>query len=123
MLKDSFYKIIKISEISDTEISSEIKLNPNHEIYKGHFPNNPIVPGVVSVQIINEILSEHLENEFMISNAKSIKFTSIINPNINTTLIINIKYSFTEQTSYKINAKIFFKETVFLKFRGIFSIK
>ena len=36
----------------------KIRLNPDHEIYRAHFPGNPITPGVCIVQIISEVLGE-----------------------------------------------------------------
>jgi len=122
MLLNNFYKTQQISSQSDNEIIAKIILNPDHEIYKGHFPNNPVVPGVVSVQIVNEILSEHLEKKLLTSSAKSIKFPAMINPNVNPQLFVKIKYTENEDNSYKITAQIFFEYLIFLKFSGSFSI-
>jgi len=122
MLLNNFYKTQQISSQSDNEIIAKIILNPDHEIYKGHFPNNPVVPGVVSVQIVNEILSEHLEKKLLTSSAKSIKFPAMINPNVNPQLFVKIKYTENEDNSYKITAQIFFEDLIFLKFSGSFSI-
>jgi len=122
MLLNNFYKTQQISSQSDNEIIAKIVLNPDHEIYKGHFLNSPVVPGVVSVQIVNEILSEHLEKKLMTSSAKSIKFPAMINPNVNPQLFVKIKYNENEDYSYKITAQIFFEDLIFLKFSGSFSI-
>ena len=121
MLLNDFFKITTLKNATECELIAEIELNPNHKIYKGHFPGNPVVPGVVSVQMINEILSEHLKIKLMTSKARSIKFTSMINPKANPNLIFKINYSVTEDKNYKVIAQIFFEETVFLKFNGILS--
>ena len=122
MLLNNFYKTQHISSQSDNEIIAKIILNPEHDIYKGHFPNNPVVPGVISIQIVNEILSEHLEKNLMTSSAKSIKFPAMINPNVNPQLFVKIKYTKNEDNSYKVTAQIFFEDLIFLKFSGSFSI-
>ena len=121
MLLNDFFKISTLKNITDSELIAEIKLNPDHKIYKGHFPGNPVVPGVASIQIINEVLSEHLKIQLMTSKAQNIKFTSMINPKINPILFIKIKYSETEDDNFKVFAQITFEETVFLKFKGTFS--
>ncbi len=121
MLFNDLYKILKINKTTDNELIAEIKINTGHKIFDGHFPNNPVVPGIVSVQIINEILSQHLDKKLMTSKARSIKFPAMINPNITPKLLIKINYSPTEKDNYKINAQIYFKETVFLKFNGTFT--
>ena len=121
MLINDFFNISSFKESAENVLIAEIILNPEHKIYKGHFPGNPVVPGVVSVQIINEVLSEHLSIKLMTSKAKSIKFTSMISPKINPILNISINYLKTEDENYKVNAQITFEETVFLKFNGTFS--
>ena len=121
MLLNDFFKISTLKNITDSELIAEIKLNPDHKIYKGHFPGNPVVPGVASIQIINEVLSEHLKIQLMTSKAQNIKFTSMINPKINPILFIKIKYAETEDDNFKVFAQITFEEIVFLKFKGTFS--
>src|SRR6187431_2771577 len=74
-----FFQIESI-EKSDQQFRVRIKLNPDHEIYKGHFPGNPVVPGVTMVQIIKEILKEIYKKEFTMNQASQLKFLSIINP-------------------------------------------
>ena len=121
MLQNKFFIITNQNQVSDNEISTEIKINPEHEIFNGHFPNNPVVPGVVSVQIINEILSEHLSLQLTTSKARSIKFSSMINPNINSKLNVNIVFLESDNKDYKVKATISYKEITFLKFNGVLS--
>ncbi len=121
MLQNKFFTITNKNQVSDNEISTEIKINSEHKIFNGHFPNNPVVPGVVSVQIINEILSEHLSLQLTTSKARSIKFSSMINPNINSKLNVNIIFLKNDNKNYKVKATINYEETTFLKFNGIFS--
>ena len=120
MLKNNFFKILEIKETGGNELIAGIKLNTEHQIFDGHFPGNPVVPGVVSIQMINEILSERLGKKLMLTKARNIKFPAMINPNINPELHFQIKYSKQEEETYKINAQIYFEDTVFLKFNGIF---
>ena len=51
MLLENFYKIIHIKEREDGKQAIEIELNPGHVLYQGHFPGQPVVPGVGSVVI------------------------------------------------------------------------
>ena len=54
MLLENFYKIIHIKEREDGKQEIEIELNPGHVLYQGHFPGQPVVPGVCTLQIIKE---------------------------------------------------------------------
>ena len=57
-LLENFYKETASTYTSEKSsvFNSIIELNPEHGIYKGHFPYVPVAPGVCLVQIIKEIL-------------------------------------------------------------------
>ncbi len=45
VLEGIFYKVIKIEKPEENSYNVEVELNPEHEIYEGHFPEQPVVPG------------------------------------------------------------------------------
>ena len=51
MLLENFYKIIHIKEREDGKQAIEIELNPGHVLYQGHFPGQPVVPGVCTLEL------------------------------------------------------------------------
>ena len=56
MLLDNFYTILS-SESSDSTIwTIQVKLNPGHPVYQGHFPGHPVVPGVCLLQLTSVFL-------------------------------------------------------------------
>lgn len=57
-----------------------IRLNPEHYIFKAHFPGNPIVPGVCQVKIISELIENYLGRRVVLSGIKNIKYLSVIVP-------------------------------------------
>ena len=52
---NDFFKIVSIDVENDT-IRCKVQLNSEHEIYRVHFPGNPVTPGVCLVQMAEEIL-------------------------------------------------------------------
>jgi 3-hydroxyacyl-[acyl-carrier-protein] dehydratase len=74
--------IYEISSLSSTEqeIRAGIIFNKDHPVFTGHFPGNPIVPGVVQVQVMKDLLENALGSKIFLNAAKSIKFLSMINP-------------------------------------------
>lgn len=93
----------------------QIAFNPNHEIFEGHFPGNPIVPGVCMLQICKELLAEVLKKEIVISKIDFIKFMKIIHPQNDEfyTLSLNI-------SSPDFNASISRDENVYFKLKATF---
>jgi 3-hydroxyacyl-[acyl-carrier-protein] dehydratase len=118
MLLKEFYTVEMLKQIGPDEISATIKLNPAHEIYKGHFPGQPVVPGVVSIQIINELLSGHINQSLITLSARNIKFPSMIDPRKTPILDIKINYKPSDSSQIKVNASIFKDDMIFLKFNG-----
>ena len=117
MLKD-FYKILETKKTKENNILSKIRINPQHQIFEGHFPNLPVVPGVCLMQMIKEILSKHLNKKLMLTKAANIKFLSMVNPNEQDTLFVEQEYKVSGE-EIKVNAKIFFKDITYVKFRGL----
>lgn len=102
MILNNFYTY-KMLTLSDDKLNAEIVLNPEHEIYKGHFPEMPITPGVCQIQMVKEILSKELKRDFKIDSAKDIKFLNMINPNETNVLNLDLKLSTLENNELKIN--------------------
>ena len=100
-------------------ISAQIRLNPKHEIFKGHFPGKPIMPGVCMIQIIKELTEGSLGSDLFLSIASNVKFMAIINPETNPTLTIDINLAELDG-SIKIKSTTTFGETVALKLSATF---
>lgn len=57
-----------------------IILNPDHLIYKAHFPGQPVTPGVCILQMLQELLSVGMDKQLFIKNIKNAKFISMMSP-------------------------------------------
>ena len=55
-------------------------LNPDHLIYKAHFPGQPVTPGVCMLQMISELLSVQEGKQLYIKSIKNAKFISMMSP-------------------------------------------
>jgi 3-hydroxyacyl-[acyl-carrier-protein] dehydratase len=122
-LLTGFYTEISSTHSADNAavFSSTIRLNAEHEIYKGHFPQVPVAPGVVLVQIIKEILMDKFQKELRLTEGDNIKFLALINPKEITDFQIDFSVkqvdgSIETSASYMNNGKSF------TKFKGRFRI-
>ncbi|MCK5168402.1 MAG: 3-hydroxylacyl-ACP dehydratase [Bacteroidales bacterium] len=124
MLLKDFYTIIELDSSDKENVKAIIDLNKEHEIYEGHFPGNPVVPGVCLTQLIKEIM-ETVENmELSLVYADNIKFMAVVNPEINNRLQIDLKVKYdTEQELIKVNSVTHFNDQIFYKFKGNFIAK
>ncbi len=123
MLINSFFNISSINkDETNTKFNVVIELNPQHSIYEGHFPDNPVVPGVCMQQMVKETLSVILEKTLLLSKADNIKFLSIIIPNVNKVLKLNINIRSSENNLIKIDSNIADEEIIFFKYNASFKI-
>jgi 3-hydroxyacyl-[acyl-carrier-protein] dehydratase len=115
MLRNDFYTILSKNVINENSFSATISINEKHDIFNGHFPQNPVVPGVCMLQMVKDLLEDELQKTVHLKSIGNVKFTAVVNPTQNPTLDIKITYELTDGKSYKINSIISSKEVVFLK--------
>lgn len=59
----------------------ELQFGPDHPAFDGHFPNAPIVPGVVILDNIFRFFEENVQRGISIDGLESAKFRSPLLPN------------------------------------------
>ena len=123
MLLKDFYTIAELENNTET-VKAIIDLNKDHEIYKGHFPGNPVVPGVCLTQLIKEVMETVEKKELQLVYANNIKFMSVVNPEVNSRLQLDLKVKHdSEENIIKVDCVTHFNETIFYKFKGNFKAK
>ncbi|MBQ0152938.1 MAG: 3-hydroxyacyl-ACP dehydratase [Chryseobacterium sp.] len=93
---------------------AQITLNPDHAIFKGHFPGNPVTPGVCMMQIIKELTEEFTSSQLFLKSATNVKFMAIINPFETPDLEIQLDIKETDE-EVKVKNVSLFGETIALK--------
>ncbi|MBE0648087.1 MAG: 3-hydroxyacyl-ACP dehydratase [Bacteroidales bacterium] len=129
MLKGTFFRIEQITEnksdsLPGTPTSSYcigISLDPDHSLYEGHFPGNPVVPGVCQIRMITEIVSEIRGKEVRLVEADNIKFLSMINPKDHPQLTVDCTIKENEEGIIRVTASLSDHEQVFFKYKSIFA--
>ena len=112
MLIKDFYTVESFT-FSEEVVNATILLNPGHDVYKGHFPGQPVVPGVIQIQILREMTEQALKTELFISELTSAKYLNMIVPD-NHPLMAELTFKTTEE-GYRINGVLKNNETVFSK--------
>ncbi len=118
ILDDTFYSVSSL-EANEGFIEARLKINAEHAIFEGHFPGNPITPGVVQMEIIKELLSLHFARPIQMISMSNSKFLTILNPN--ETPEIDVKITISEvEDQLKVSAQISAGEVVYLKLAGVY---
>lgn len=120
ILKNDFYSIGLLQQETGS-INALLQLNPEHAVFAGHFPGQPVVPGVCMVQMVKEILETVTGHALQLKTADHIKFLSMVNPQESVELKATITYTL-DADEIKVTAALYKSETVCLKMKGLFSI-
>lgn len=115
-----FYTIESI-QTEDAKILATIVLNEKHPIFKGHFEQMPVVPGVCQTQIIKELLQKNSNTNLILTKGDNIKFLATIVPTQHKIIQVEIVYKLVEN-GYVVDAKFYLENTTFTKFKGTFTV-
>ncbi len=120
MLKGDFFSVSSL-EISGSDIKAELLINKDHKIFSGHFPGQPVVPGVCMMQMVKELVEELAGKKTNLYKAHEMKFVALIDPSKNNLISAALKY---QEADGKLNvtASFFKEELIHFKFKGQFDI-
>ncbi|SFB06432.1 hotdog family protein [Algoriphagus aquimarinus] len=110
---------ISIITQEETESLCAVKVLSTSSVFEGHFPGNPILPGVIMVESVRTALNQLFQKEYRLMSALSIKFLAVLNPNEHVDVQMGIKHSSVEE-GLKIDANLFCGEKIFFKMKGVY---
>lgn len=116
LLNDFFY--IREKEITDSTVLATIDIDPKHIIFEGHFPGQPVVPGVCMMQMFTEIMETVVGMKLTVRKSDHLKFLAVINPLESPTIQVSFTYEKKEGNEIVVSGKFYKEELNFLKFKA-----
>lgn len=120
MLLKDFYKVVSIENSAENKYLVLIHINAEHDVFKGHFPGNPIMPGVCMMQIIKEITEQILGQSLFMQSLSNVKFMALINPFNTPELRLELDISMTDTDLVKVKNVTYFDDTLALKLNSVY---
>ncbi|MBP7781042.1 MAG: hypothetical protein KA051_02815 [Paludibacteraceae bacterium] len=105
MLLDNYFYIEK-QEKDEEDFLFLVRLNTEHPIFNGHFPGNPISPGVCNIQMIKECAERIMGCQLRLDNIKQCKFSNLIIPSSELRITISIRLQQIEGDRIKLHGII-----------------
>lgn len=105
--------------ILDEMLQSDIfrlHTNASHPIYKAHFPQHPVTPGVCIVKLIEDLMAQRLGINLQLKRVKNLKFIQPIIPSEALNLEVNFQEMQMKDGFVWGKGAITSGETVFTKF-------
>ena len=69
--------------MTETNITSSVTTDSNSPWFSGHFPDNPILPGIAQLKIVVDILAKEFADKLCITGLSRVKFRKIVRPGEN----------------------------------------
>ncbi len=122
MLRDKYFSFRGL-DANENSFEYTVTLNPEHEIYNGHFPGRPVSPGVCSIQMIRECCEDALCKPMKITAISTCRFLNVLTPAKGKALQIKLNLNEEEDRTVKVDASICNEETTFVTLKCTLSPK
>ena len=117
MLLNDLFTFSELEESSDSVLKFKIEIMENHAIFDGHFPGNPVMPGVCQMDMVKEVLSSYYEKELVFNSVADMKFINMWLPKEENNVFLDISTDKIEN-GFKIKASIYSGTKTYFKLRG-----
>ena len=105
MFQDNLFSIISENK-TDNQADFIILLDGKHPIYKGHFPNEAITPGVCIIQMAVDLFSHTMQQAHHLVKAKNVKFLQIIRPDDHPEIHYRLTWEKTEEGLFTVKVLV-----------------
>lgn len=120
MLSNDLFYVGQVEQ-EGAVVKAMVTLNAGHKIFEGHFPGQPVLPGVCMLQMIKEILESVTGSALQLSSSDHIKFLSMIDPRTTPGLQVTIQYQSAGGTIQTISSLVS-GATTFFKMKAGFAV-
>jgi 3-hydroxyacyl-[acyl-carrier-protein] dehydratase len=122
MLIKNYYTVTGRHTEGDTSVF-EISLNADCEVYRGHFPNEPISPGVCNIQMIKECAELVVCKPLIMNNLQQCRLTTLVTPLEHPNVEVRLQLTETENETFKLHATLGKGEDIYLEMIAELSVE
>lgn len=118
LLEDKkLYTITDYEAVNTDTAYIRLRINPSCEVFKGHFPGFPVVPGVCSMETVKECAEKIIGRHTFMRNIIQCRFRNLIEPSKVDELTVKIEFSELEDGK-RINTVLFQDEKIFMELKA-----
>jgi 3-hydroxymyristoyl/3-hydroxydecanoyl-(acyl carrier protein) dehydratase len=75
-----WYELIDIESSEDREIRANIQVPAESPWFDGHFPGEPVLPGLAQISMVFDIIQQASEGQWSVSSVSRVRFKRIVRP-------------------------------------------
>ena len=113
-LEDYYYKVYSYSTDWATTGLYCMMIVPDCDVYAGHFPGQPVCPGVFNLQMIKECVSHIAGKRLKITSIKRCRLLAVATPSECPDMYLKFKYT-RQGGDYLVRAELYTPEKVYME--------
>jgi 3-hydroxyacyl-[acyl-carrier-protein] dehydratase len=98
MSKWKTYTIVDLIHKPEASVAALVTFDPAHPVYQGHFPGQPVTPGVCILGMLRDLMQQALMKPLIMSEARMIKFHNPLEPIADQQVSVDISYRWWKPT-------------------------
>jgi acyl carrier protein len=75
-----WYSLLALNKITDDTLVAQVMVNEGSPWFSGHFPDNPILPGIAQLNMTAEVIALSRQENLCIKQLSRVKFKKIVRP-------------------------------------------
>ncbi len=118
-LEGNYYTLLSEERQGEGTATFHISLLPDCDIYRGHFPGNPVCPGVCNMQTVKECAEKLTGRQLRVASVRQCRLKAVATPRECSGL--DIKVSVEQQgddARYTVVASISDAQRVYMDYKG-----
>ncbi len=106
-MKDTLflYDYNRINGNHTENVEYSVQINPENEIFSGHFPDRPVLPGVMILRLFTLCASDACGKALRMRVTVQSKFLNFVDPRIHAELTVRLNIS-EDDTGYNVRAEL-----------------
>jgi 3-hydroxyacyl-[acyl-carrier-protein] dehydratase len=101
-------------------IACTVTYDPAHPIFSGHFPGQPVVPGVCTMDMIKDMLQTALGQPLLLRSTGQVKFLRLILPDVKPDVAISWQAN---EQGYNVTASLKAANEFLFKMNAVFEVR
>ncbi|MGM9758818.1 MAG: beta-hydroxyacyl-ACP dehydratase [Parabacteroides sp.] len=94
-----------------------LRLQKDCPVYQGHFPGNPVAPGVCNMQVIRECAEQLAGCKLYVRHLKKCRLITVLKPDNQSELTVSVRLSPTS-TGYLCRAEMRDSDCIYVIYQG-----
>ncbi len=116
LFENKYYKILD-AKVDGLDAVYHIALLPDCDVYRGHFPGNPVSPGVCNIETIKECAMLLTGKRLQISTIKQCRLTAVASPALCPEVDVTLSLLPTDN-GFAVTARIADAERTYMEYKG-----